>query len=123
MMKSVLMRISRVLGLIVLMGFMLSNVSLKAQENVLKETFKVWGNCDMCKSTIEKSLKSIKGVKSGKWNVASGKMTVKYDSSKIDLDEIKKAIAAVGYDTEAFKAPDAVYEKLHHCCQYDRSKK
>ncbi len=77
----------------------------------------------MCKTTIEKSLKSIEGVKSGKWNVASQKMTVKYDTSKTNLDEIKKAIAAVGYDTEEFKAPDEVYKKLHHCCQYERPKK
>lgn len=93
-----------------------------AQDNLFKkETFKVWGNCEMCKKTIEKPLKNLDGIKSANWNVASHKMTVKFDENKVSLTEIKKTIASVGYDTEEFKAPDEVYSKLHHCCQYDRN--
>ena len=111
-------------SLLVLICLLASSISLNAQDDTMKkETFKVWGNCDMCKTTIEKSLKSIKGVKSGKWNVASKKMTVKYDAAKVSLDEIKKTIAKVGYDTEEHRASDETYNKLHHCCQYERPKK
>jgi copper chaperone CopZ len=85
-----------------------------------KNTFKVWGNCDMCKTTIEKPFQKMEGIKSAKWNVVSKKMTVKFDTSKTSLDEIKKIIASVGYDTEEFRASDEVYSKLHGCCQYER---
>ena len=101
---------------------LMSNNTFAQQETFTKETFKVWGNCGMCKSTIEKSLQSLDGVKSGKWNEASLKMTVKYDASKTSLDEIKKTIAAVGYDTKEHRATEETYSKLHHCCQYKRPK-
>ena len=98
------------------------SLNLKAQETFKKETFKVWGNCDMCKKTIDKAANSVEGVISAKWSVASSKMTVKYDSSKTTVEAIKKAIAKVGYDTEEYRSDDDTYSKLHHCCQYERPK-
>ena len=88
---------------------------------LVSKTFKVWGNCDMCKSKIEKAAKSVEGVTSAKWKVESKKMQVKYNSELTSLDEIKKAIAAVGYDTEEFKSTDEDYNNLHGCCKYDRN--
>jgi len=82
-------------------------------------TFKVWGNCEMCKETIEGSLK-VAGVSKADWNVDTKIMTVSYDSSKISLDQIQKDIAAVGYDTEKYKGDDKAYDELAHCCQYER---
>ena len=84
-------------------------------------TFKVFGNCDMCKTTIEKSIKKTKGVKSGEWNKDSKTLTVNYDSTLISLDDIHKKIASVGYDTEKERANDKVYNKLHECCKYERN--
>ena len=113
------MKISKILSIISLVVF--TTASLFAQEETLKKkSFKVWGNCEMCKTTIEKPFKKMEGVKSAKWNIASNKMTVKYDASVISLGDIKKTIASVGYDTEEFRAPDEVYSKLHGCCQYER---
>jgi hypothetical protein len=34
------------------------------------------------------------------------------------MDDIQKAIAQIGHDTEKFKAPDEVYNKLPECCLY-----
>ncbi len=108
-------------SIIILFALIFGNLTVNAQEaEITKEKFKVWGNCGMCKTTIEKSLKSADGIKSAKWSVESKKMTVKFDAEKTSLDEIKKTIASVGYDTEEHKASDEVYSKLHHCCQYDR---
>ena len=36
------------------------------------------------------------------------------------LEDIHKAIANVGYDTDKIKAKDEVYKDLHKCCKYDR---
>jgi copper chaperone CopZ len=86
-----------------------------------KEDFKVWGKCEMCKTTIENAVKSIDGVKIARWNVVNGKMKVKFNSELTNLDDIHKAIALAGYDTELHKATDESYNNLHYCCQYERS--
>ena len=80
------------------------------------EVFKVFGNCGMCKTTIESSLKNEKGIQSAIWDKETKMIEVTYDESKITLDEIKKKIAASGYDTEEFKAPDSAYNNLANCC-------
>ena len=85
-----------------------------------KEDFKVWGKCEMCKTLIEKTVKSIEGVKTARWNVVNGNMKVKFNPEKTDLEKIQQAIAFVGYDTELFKATDESYNKLHFCCKYER---
>ncbi len=87
------------------------------------ETFKVYGNCGMCKATIERALKKKDGIVSRDWNVETKMLTVTFYPSKITLEQIHKKVAAVGYDTELERAPDAVYEKLHPCCHYERPAK
>ncbi|MDP2385775.1 MAG: heavy-metal-associated domain-containing protein [Bacteroidota bacterium] len=82
-------------------------------------TFKVWGNCEMCKETIEGSLK-VEGITKADWNVDSKIITVTYDTTKITLDQIQKNIASVGYDNEKYKGDDKAYNELAGCCQYDR---
>lgn len=84
-------------------------------------TFKVYGNCGMCEKTIEGSLADLEGVEKADWNKDSKMMEVTFDEEKISLDEIKKKIVAVGYDTEDLKADEKTYDALHGCCQYERS--
>jgi len=95
--------------------------NISAQEvSYIKSSFRVWGNCDMCKSKIEKAAKKIDGVKVAKWNVVSQKMFVKFNDQVTSIDEIQATIAGTGYDTEKHKAKDDDYNNLHHCCKYDR---
>jgi len=82
-------------------------------------SFKVGGNCSMCKKRIEKAA-LIKGVKSAQWNEETGNIQVEYDASKVKIDQVKKSIAAVGHDTEGLKSDDKVYQELHQCCKYER---
>lgn len=86
------------------------------------ETFKVWGNCDMCKKKIEKAASKVKGVTKADWNKETKIMTLTYNPEVTNVEEVQKAIAAVGYDTEKVKATDKAYNKLHGCCQYEREK-
>lgn len=99
-----------------------SKVSAQAIEKKT-ETFKVYGNCGMCKETIEGALKKKDGVHKKSWDTKTKMISVTYDPTKITLLQIKQKIADVGYDTEEIKAKDEVYSKLHGCCQYDRPKK
>lgn len=97
----------------------------KAQTEVAQATesttFKVSGNCGMCKSRIEKAVGTLEGVQSANWEVKTKEMTVKYDASKVKEAEIHEKIAGVGHDTEKVKASDEVYRKLPGCCRYERS--
>ena len=112
------MSIGKALTLVI---FFSSWLQISAQEaSVSKESFKVWGNCDMCKSTIEKAAKSVDGVVSAKWNKNSKMMQIKFDGNKTSKIEIQTAIAASGYDVEGMKAPDEAYNNLHNCCKYKR---
>ncbi len=86
---------------------------------ITTSTFKVWGNCEMCKETIEGSLK-VEGVSKADWNVDSKIMAVSYDEKKISLDQIQKNIASVGYDNLKYKGDDKAYSQLPECCQYER---
>ena len=107
--------------IILVISFMFIAVSLSAQNpKYQKENFKVWGKCDMCKTLIEKTVKSIEGIKTARWNVVNGKMKVKFNPELTNLDDIHKAIALVGYDTELYKATDESYNNLHFCCKYER---
>ncbi|MBI5011010.1 MAG: cation transporter [Bacteroidia bacterium] len=85
------------------------------------ESFKVWGNCDMCKARIEKAVKA-EGVTNANWDEKTKMLTVTFDPSKTGKDGLSKKIASVGHDTEKYKAPNDVYEKLPGCCQYERAK-
>ena len=83
------------------------------------ETFKVFGNCSMCKKTIEKTVKQNKNAL-GIWNSKSQMLTVTYDSTKTSADEILKRIANAGYDNDKYLAANEVYNNLDACCQYNR---
>lgn len=82
--------------------------------------FKVWGNCGMCKKTIEGSLKDKPGIIKADWNVKSKQMSVQFDTLRISLKDIQQTIALAGYDNDAFQGDSAAYAGLHECCQYTR---
>jgi Cu(I)/Ag(I) efflux system membrane fusion protein len=79
---------------------------------------KVSGNCEMCKDRIETAAKTVAGVELANWDIETKMLHVNFDSSKTNSDEIQKAIAKVGHDTEKFKASDEVYKNLPECCLY-----
>lgn len=85
-----------------------------------KEKFKVYGNCGMCESRIEKAAENVDGVESADWNKDTKMILVEFDASKVKVKEIHKAIAKAGHDTEMVKAEDKTYEGLPGCCKYDR---
>jgi copper chaperone CopZ len=85
------------------------------------DTFKVWGKCDMCKTRIEKTVKN-EGVTSATWDQKTQMLAVTFDPSKTNIDILSKKLAAVGHDTEKYKATDDVYNKLPGCCHYERAK-
>ena len=99
---------------------LLSTTACKAQiKNAKTESVKIYGNCGMCETTIEKAGNKKKIAKVD-WNKDTKMATMTYDAKITNQDEILKRIALSGYDSEKFLAPNDVYAKLPGCCQYER---
>ena len=96
------------------------SVSIISKAQIVTQVYRVNGNCDICKKTIETACYSEKGIKNAKWNADSLALTVSFDTTKTNREKILQRVAAAGYDTESTTAGDVAYFKLHSCCQYDR---
>ena len=107
------------MAITVLLSFTACNAQIK---NAKTESVKIYGNCGMCETTIEKAGNKKKIAKVD-WNKDTKMATITYDAKKTNQDEILKRIALSGYDSDKFLAPDDIYSKLPGCCQYDRVKK
>lgn len=93
-----------------------------SDSELAKQSVKIYGNCSMCETKIEKAGNS-KKIANVDWNQETQMATITFDAAKTNQDEILKRIALIGYDSEKFLAPDDVYNNLHGCCQYDRKAK
>ncbi len=102
--------------------FSISAVAQERKSKNKKVELKVAGNCEMCEKRIEKAAFSVKGVKSAEWHADHKDIHLIIDENKCSVEDVAKAIASVGHDTQFVKAEDAVYEKLHGCCLYERIK-
>ncbi|WP_415060919.1 DUF3347 domain-containing protein [Flavobacterium sp.] len=107
------------INIMVVICVLLSTTTNAQIKNATTETVRIYGNCGMCKTTIEKT-GNIKKIAKVEWDQDSQLATLTYDAKKTNQDEILKRIALVGYDSDKFLAPDDVYNNLHGCCQYDR---
>ena len=85
------------------------------------EKFEVKGNCEMCKSRIEKAAKSVDGVTAADWKQETRILVVSFDESKTSVNKVQMAVAKAGHDTPGHKAKDEVYNALPGCCKYDRA--
>ncbi len=111
-------QVTRADGLVEKMGV---QAQALAQGTVLsEETTFVAGNCEMCQARIEKAARTVSGVSAASWNKDTKILQVTFDAKQTPLSAIEKVIAAVGHDTENFKADTEVYKGLPACCLYER---
>jgi copper chaperone CopZ len=89
--------------------------------NVAKtEKIKVYGNCSLCKTRIEKAANSVPGVSKAIWADKDEFLTITFDDTKTSVLKIEEAVAKAGHDTDHTKATDKAYNALPGCCRYDR---
>lgn len=81
------------------------------------EEFWVRGNCEMCKSNIEEAVSGIDGVASVDYDLEANLISVSYDSTKVNVDNLHMACAAAGYETKLEKAVASAYDELPKCCK------
>ena len=108
----------------IVFALIVSLFAFNATANVLHNetsTFKVYGNCEMCKKRIETALLKNQNIKKATWDVKTKMLTVVYDPHMVSLDAIHKIVADAGHDTDKVRASDAAYNKLPGCCKYERA--
>lgn len=103
---------------LILLFSLLCTMNVMAQSTIITSTLSVKGNCDQCKERIENAA-DIKGVKNSSWSEKTKVMSVTYDTKKVTLEQIEKAIAKAGYSTESQKADANAYKNLPSCCKYE----
>jgi Protein of unknown function (DUF3347) len=108
--------------LIAVVGLLSAAPSQAQINNAKTETVKIYGDCGMCETIIEKAGSKKKQYKTD-WDADTKMATIIYDSKKTGLDPILKSIALSGYDNLKYLAPDEAYNKLPECCQYKREEK
>jgi periplasmic mercuric ion binding protein len=73
--------------------------------------------CDMCKSRIEKYLLRQEGVTGVKVDVKKKVTGVVWITDRTNIENIKAAIATIGYDADDVTAEEDAYKKLPACCK------
>ncbi len=109
-------------NIVILIMFVLVGFSATAQEKSKNARYEVEvnGNCEMCKKRIEKAAFSVSGVKSALWHIDDQMLHLILNEQKTSIEEVEKAVADAGHDTQNVKATDEDYSGLHHCCMYER---
>jgi copper chaperone CopZ len=73
--------------------------------------------CELCKDRIETYLKRYDGVIEITVNYRKGETKVKYVTDRINIEEIKTAIANAGYDADDVPANEDAYNRLPKTCK------
>jgi len=102
----------------IILACILSTISAFAQKEKT-ESFKVSGECGMCKKKIEKAAKEA-GATSAEWSPVTKMIKLSYNVNATSTASIQQAIANTGYDTPKFKASNESYNNLDECCKYER---
>lgn len=105
--------------MLLLVGLLIMTTTVFAQKKKTEE-FKVYGNCGMCETRIEKAVDAVPGVMKSAWDSKTEMLEVTYKTKDVKAIDIHKAVAKVGHDTDLEHAEDKVYDKLHGCCKYER---
>jgi mercuric ion binding protein len=98
----------------VLTGFAMAQEKKGKTETAVIQTS---AECGDCKDRIEGGLNYTKGVLFAELDLETKKVTVKFNTKKISLQQVKEKIASIGYDANEVKADSVAQKKLPACCQ------
>lgn len=115
-MKKLLLLLVAVLGITVL-GLAQQK---KGSQTVTIQTPTV--QCQMCKERIEKFLSREEGVQKVTVDYKNKRTRVTFLTERQNIENIKTAIANIGYDADDVKAEPEAYKKLPKCCQKPEEK-
>lgn len=107
----------KTIGLLIVSFLLLSACAVF--QGAEKETVVINTNaeCGMCKDRIEGELNYVKGIVFAELDVASKKLTVKYNANKITIEDIRQKVSEIGYNADDVKANKEAQGNLPDCCQ------
>jgi copper chaperone CopZ len=95
-----------------------SNFALAQQKAVQKAVIKTPGVlADACKTSIENFLVHEYGVSSVKADYKRHTVTVVWYTDRTNIENIKYALANMGYDADDVTAEPDAYKRLNHACK------
>ena len=109
-MKKLVLTLTAIAGVI-----LAANAQVKASLTSKIKTPTV--GCEDCKNRIESYLKRYDGVTYVTVNWRRKETTVKYLTDRINIEEIKTAIANAGYDADDVPANEDSYKRLPKTCK------
>ena len=81
--------------------------------NKINETYKITGmTCAACAKAIERVVKKLDGVEEQNVNIATEKLNIVYDRSKVNFDDIKCVIEKAGYGVEVVEENKVIELKI-----------
>ena len=106
-----------------LLGFLLitafSATSFAQQKAVMKAVIKAPGvQCEACKTRIENHLVHEYGVSSVKADYRKHTVAVVWYTDRTNIENIKTALANMGYDADDVSADPGAYKRLPKTCQH-----
>lgn len=106
-----------ILGFLVIATF--STSSFAQQKAVQKAVIKTPGvQCEACKTRIENHLVHEYGVSSVKADYRKHTVTVVWFTDRTNIENIKTALANMGYDADDVTADPEAYKRLPVTCQH-----
>jgi copper chaperone CopZ len=104
------------IAVIVFIGF--ATTGFSQTKSMLSATIKTPNAlCQLCKERIETYLKRYDGILEVNVNYRRGETKVKYVTDRINIEEIKTAIANDGYDADDVPANEDSYKRLPKSCK------
>ncbi|MDP2892171.1 MAG: heavy metal translocating P-type ATPase [Bacillota bacterium] len=71
---------------------------------MIRKTYDITGmTCAACAASVQRAVSRIPGVKTCEVNIATEKMFVEYDETKVDFSKIKRAVANAGYTAKEIR--------------------
>lgn len=106
-----------ILGIIAISVFSLSSIA--QQKGIQKAVIKTPGvQCEACKTRIENHLAHEDGVSSVKADYRKHTVTVVWYTDRTNIENIKTALANMGYDADDVTADPDAYKRLPVTCQH-----
>ena len=84
-------------------------------------TIQTNGVCQKCADKFKENVPYFKGVKDYTYDMKTAKLTITYDASRTNPDQLRQQISKLGYNADNVKADAAARAKLPACCRVEKS--
>lgn len=93
----------------------------KASKKEQTVTIQTNGVCQKCADKFKENVPYFKGVKDYSYDMKTAKLTITYDASRTNPDQLRQQISKLGYNADNVKADAAARAKLPACCRAEKS--